>query len=116
MLPQQAYRAITADDVQSISLSDIREGGPERVAEILAGVTGGAFVVVNATEYAHLEVVVLGLLEAQAGGKSFDYQCGPSFPQVLAWLDQQEPLTAEQIWSAGTSADTAWSSSDRTSG
>ena len=95
------YRAITADDVQSISLSDIREGGPERVAEILAGVTGGAFVVVNATEYADLEVVVLGLLEAQAGGKSFVYRCGPSFPQVLAGLDPQEPLTAEQIWSAG---------------
>ena len=31
------YRAITADDVQSISLSDIREGGPERVARFLPG-------------------------------------------------------------------------------
>ena len=71
--------------MQSISLSDIREGGPERVAEILAGVTGGAFVVVNATEYADLEVVVRGLLEAQAGGKSFVYRCGPSFPRSPGW-------------------------------
>src|SRR5664279_644194 len=65
------YTEITPDEVHSISLSDIRPGGPERVAEILAGVTGGAFVVVNATDYADLEVVVLGLLRAQARGKSF---------------------------------------------
>ena len=95
------YTAITPDEVHSISLSDIRQGGPERVAEILAGVTGGAFVVVNATDYADLDVVVLGLLRAQAGGKSFGYRCGPSFPQVLAGLDPQEPLTAGQIWPAG---------------
>jgi len=93
--------SITPDEVHSISLSDIRHGGPERVAEILAGVTGGAFVVVNATDYADLDVVVLGLLRAQAGGKSFGYRCGPSFPQVLAGLDPQEPLTAGQIWPAG---------------
>ena len=31
------YTAITPDEVHSISLSDIRHGGPERVAEILAG-------------------------------------------------------------------------------
>jgi hypothetical protein len=37
------------------------------VAEVLAGVTGGAFVVVNAMEYADLEVVVLGLLLAWTG-------------------------------------------------
>jgi len=93
--------AITADQVHSISLTDIRVGGPERVAEILSGVTGGAFVVVNATDYADLDIVVLGLLHAQAGGKSFVYRCGPSFPQVLAGLEPQEPLTAEQIWPAG---------------
>jgi uncharacterized protein YgbK (DUF1537 family) len=92
---------ITPDEVLSISLSDIRVGGPQRVTEILAGVTGGAFVVVNATDYADLDVVVLGLLEAQASGKSFVYRCGPSFPQVLAGLDAQEPLTAQQIWPAG---------------
>ncbi|HEY5148898.1 MAG TPA: four-carbon acid sugar kinase family protein [Mycobacterium sp.] len=98
---EDRYGTITPDEVHSISLSDIREGGPERVAEILSGVTGGAFVVVNATDYADLDVVVLGLLQAQARGKSFVYRCGPSFPQVLAGLDPQEPLTAQQIWPAG---------------
>jgi uncharacterized protein YgbK (DUF1537 family) len=71
------------------------------VAEILTGVTGGAFVVVNAVEYADLDVVVLGLLDAEAAGKSFLYRTGPSFVQALAGLDPQDPLQAAEIWPAG---------------
>ena len=92
---------ISRDEVHSISLDDIRLGGPARVAEILGGVTGGAFVVVNATDYADLEIVVLGLLEVQEQGKSFGYRCGPSFPRALAGLEPQGPLTAAQIWRTG---------------
>ena len=92
---------ITADQVHSISLTDIREGGPDRVADILDGVTGGAFVVVNATDYADLEIVVLGGLQALERGKSFVYRCGPSFPRALAGLEPQAPLTAAQIWPTG---------------
>jgi len=94
--------AITADQVHSLTLEDIRLGGPDRVAEILGGVTGGAFVVVNATDYADLDIVVLGVQQAQESGKTFAYRVGPSFPQVLAGLEPQEPLAAEQIWPAGS--------------
>src|SRR3954469_7415940 len=62
---------IRPDQVHSITLDDIRLGGPQRVAEKLAGVTDCAFVVVNAVEYADLDVVVLGVLESQASGKCF---------------------------------------------
>jgi uncharacterized protein YgbK (DUF1537 family) len=93
--------AITADQVGSISLTDIREGGPDRVAEILGAVTGGAFVVVNATDYADLEIVVLGALQAQELGKSFGYRCGPSFMRAVAGLEPRGPLTAAQIWPNG---------------
>ena len=58
---------IAADQVHSISLTDIREGGPDRVAEVLGWVTGGAFVVVNATDYADLEIVVLGGSRPRSG-------------------------------------------------
>ncbi|HEY4792381.1 MAG TPA: four-carbon acid sugar kinase family protein, partial [Actinomycetes bacterium] len=88
-------------DVLSITLDDIRRGGPQRVAELLAGVTGGGFVVVNAVEYADLDVVVLGLLEAAAAGRSFLYRSGPSFVQSLAGLDPRDPLRASDIWPAG---------------
>jgi uncharacterized protein YgbK (DUF1537 family) len=93
--------AIRAGDVHSIGLGDIRDGGPGRVAEILRGVTGGAFVVVNATGYADLEVVVLGLLEAEADGRAFLHRSGPSFVRALAGLEAREPLTRADIWPQG---------------
>lgn len=93
--------AIDPGDVTSITLDDIRRGGPQRVAEILAGVTGGAFVIVNAVAYADLDIVVLGLLEAEAAGKSLLYRSGPSFIQSLAGLEPQDPLAVSDIWPAG---------------
>ncbi len=98
---EKSDSTVTGGDVHTLTLTDIRRGGPERVAAILTEVTGGAFVVVNATDYADLEIVVLGLQLAQAAGKTFGYRCGPSFPQVLAGLQPRQPLTADQIWPGG---------------
>jgi uncharacterized protein YgbK (DUF1537 family) len=92
---------IQPGQVVTITLDDIRLGGPQRVAEILAGVTGGGVVVVNAVEYADLDVVVLGLLDAQAAGRSFLHRSGPSLVQSLAGLDPRDPLQASDIWPAG---------------
>ena len=88
-------------DVHAITLDDIRTGGPDRVAGILAEVAGGAFVVVNATDYADLDIVVLGLQHAQAAGRNFLCRTGPSFVQALAGMEPQPPLTAEMIWRDG---------------
>ena len=90
--------------VRSISLTDIRSGGPDRVAELLDEVSGGAFVVVNAAEHADLDVVVLGLLQVQQQGKAFAHRAGPTFPQVLSGLDPHAPLSAAQIWPQGRPA------------
>jgi uncharacterized protein YgbK (DUF1537 family) len=98
---EKSNGTIAADRVHSITLTDIREGGPDRVADILAAVTGGAWVVVNATDYADLEIVVLGVQRAEERGRSFVYRCGPSFPRALAGLEPQGPLTAAQIWPTG---------------
>jgi uncharacterized protein YgbK (DUF1537 family) len=87
-----------ADDVVSLSLEDIREGGPERITELLDGVDQGQWVVVNALDYCDLEVVVLGLL---ASSGSFLYRTGPSFVRALAGLEPREPLTARDIWPDG---------------
>ncbi len=93
--------SIGADEVHAITLDDIRTGGPDQVAKILMEVSGGAFVVVNATDYADLEIVVLGLHQAQAAGGTFVYRTGPSFVRALAGLEPQPPLTAELIWPQG---------------
>ena len=92
---------VRPDQVVSISIGDIRTGGPGRVAQILGGVEDGAFVVVNGIEYADYEVVVLGVRRAEAAGKSFLYRTGPSFVRALAGIEPKEPLTADDLWPTG---------------
>ena len=101
LVAEKSGGTVAPGDVLRVTLDDIRLGGPPRVAELLAGVAGGRFVVVNAVEYADLEVVVLGLLEAEAAGRCFLCRTGPSLVQPLAGLDPQGPLGASDIWAAG---------------
>ena len=90
--------AVPASEVASIALSDLREGGPERVAQLLADVSDARPVVVNATEYSDLECFVLGLLAAEAAGKTFLYRTGPSFVRVRGGISESPPLTAEALY------------------
>lgn len=90
--------AIKRDDVRSISLADIRLGGPDRVGELLSGVRHGTWVVVNATEYSDLETVAYAVLLAERTGKSFLFRTGPSFVRALSGLGPRAPLRGAQIW------------------
>lgn len=65
--------------VARVTLGHIRQGGPERVQEILVGLHDGRPVVVDAADDADLQVVVLALIRAEAHGKTFIYRVGPSF-------------------------------------
>jgi uncharacterized protein YgbK (DUF1537 family) len=93
--------AIPLASVLSIGLDDIRDGGPDRVAEILEGVANLQFVVVNATTYDDLDIVVIGLQQAQERGKRFLHRTGPSFVQSLIGLAPRGPLNASEIWQSG---------------
>jgi uncharacterized protein YgbK (DUF1537 family) len=99
-LAERSGGAVQAGDVHSIGIDDIRTGGPDRVAELLAAVRDGAWAAVNATEYSDLEIVALGLQAARERGQVFLHRCGPSWMQVLAGLDAAAPLTADRIASA----------------
>jgi len=89
---------IRPEEVRSISLADIRLGGPARVREVLAGAAGGAWVVVNATEYSDLETVARSVLEAEGEGQTFLFRTGPSFVRALSGLGPKRPLRGAQIW------------------
>jgi uncharacterized protein YgbK (DUF1537 family) len=91
---------IRPEDVRSISLADIRLGGPARVREVLASSAGGAWVVVNATEYSDLETVARAVLDAERKGQSFLFRTGPSFVRALSGLGPKPPLRGAQIWGA----------------
>ncbi|TCO26197.1 uncharacterized protein YgbK (DUF1537 family) [Kribbella steppae] len=89
-IAERSGGTVAAADVRSLSLDDIRIGGPERVAEILTEVSGLGWVVVNCTSYADLEVVALGLQLTQDAGKTFLTRSGPSFVRALAGIEAKE--------------------------
>jgi uncharacterized protein YgbK (DUF1537 family) len=89
--------AIKRSDVQSITLADIRLGGPSRVRELLSGARDGTWVVVNATEYSDLETVAYGVLLAEQAGKSFLFRTGPSFVRALSGIGPKRPLRGAEL-------------------
>ena len=88
---------IPSGDVVSISIEDIRQGGPDRVKASLLEITGGTICVVNATSYRDLEVFVQGLLAAEACGRKFIYRTAASFVQVRAGLFPRTLLTCSDL-------------------
>jgi uncharacterized protein YgbK (DUF1537 family) len=88
---------ISSDDVRSISISDLREGGPARVASLLRNLQNESICVVNAAGYRDLEVFVAGLLNAESRGKRFLYRTAASFVQVRSGLSPRSLLTASDL-------------------
>src|SRR5215208_1794929 len=72
--------------------------GPERVLELLKGVSGGRPVVLNATSHADFEVFVLGLLAAEEEGKRFLYRTGPSFVRTRGGITEPKILRPEDLY------------------
>src|SRR5208282_5657240 len=96
-IAEKSGGAIQRGDVASISLADIRLGGPSRVRDLLAGVQDGRWVVVNATEYSDLETVACGVLLAERAGKSFLFRTGPSFVRALTGQAPRAPLRGQEL-------------------
>ena len=85
------------DEVVSVSINDLRRGGPQRVTAILAELQGGCVCVVNAASYRDLEVFIAGLLDAEAYGKRFLYRSAASFVRVRCGLSPRSLLTAHDL-------------------
>jgi uncharacterized protein YgbK (DUF1537 family) len=99
-IAEKSGGAISRDQVRSISLADIRIGGPGRIHELLAGTRDGNWVVVNATEYSDLETVAYAVLLAERAGQSFLYRSGPSFVRALTGIAPKPPLRGPELWPA----------------
>jgi uncharacterized protein YgbK (DUF1537 family) len=92
-----------ADQVMSVGLEVIRQGGPEAVASKLQTVEGSIPVVINAAGYGDLAVVALGLLRAEAAGKRFLYRTAASFVRLRGAVERKPLLETKEIMS-GTQA------------
>jgi uncharacterized protein YgbK (DUF1537 family) len=94
---EKTQRRIRSAEVASLTLPEIRGGGPARVAERLRDVRGGQPVVVNALNYEDLWTVVLGLLRVEAEGKRFLYRTGASFVRARAGISARSLLRRSEL-------------------
>ena len=93
---------ILSEDVASVSIKDLREGGPDRITSILNGMQNGRVCVVNAVGYRDLEVFVTGLLNAERQGKTFLYRTAASFVRVRSGLSARPLLSAADLDLSGS--------------
>lgn len=95
---------IRADDVASLSLADLRQGGPAAVQTKLEQLPAGSTCVVNATDERDLEVLVLAMLRAEANGHCFLPRTAASFVAVRCALSPRPLLTREDLCLPGGGA------------
>ena len=89
-------------EVATISLDDLRVGGPEVVEAKLAALDAGQVCVVNAADLRDMEVLVVALLDLEASrGRRFIYRTAASFVQIRAGLATRPLLTATDMGLAG---------------
>jgi uncharacterized protein YgbK (DUF1537 family) len=95
---------LSLEAIASISLWDTRVGGPDAVADKLLHARNRQVFIVNATTYRDLEVVVTGLLRAEAAGKRFVYRTAASFVRVRGGIAPSPLLTSADLRAAPTHA------------
>lgn len=106
---------ISRSAVATVTLTDIRQGGPDRVQQILGGLADGQPVVIDAADYADLQVVVLALIRAEAAGKQFVYRIAPSFVRPRCGQRATPPIDATRLTEILAQANSERSEDDRPS-
>jgi len=101
---EKSHGTIGGERIASISLDDIRRGGPDRVLGIIRTLPRGTFCLVNAADGRDLEVFALAVLRAEAEGKRFLFRSAASFVAVRLGLEPRPLLPPEELVDAGTRA------------
>ncbi len=84
--------------VASVTIEDVRRGGPPRIAECLLEARGQTrYFVANAVETSDLDALALGVELAEQRGMRFVYRTGPSFVSARAGVGTAEPLATREI-------------------
>jgi uncharacterized protein YgbK (DUF1537 family) len=89
--------AVSSDQLTSVTIEDIRTGGPDRVAERLQSLSSNSCCIVNALEYRDLEVFVAGLLAVEAQGRQFVFRSAASFVRVRAGIAPRNLLSRAEL-------------------
>lgn len=88
---------VPADSVSSVSIDDLRNGGPERVAAVLSAMNSGGVCVVNGASNRDMEVFVQGLLNVEATGRRFLFRAAASLIKALLGQSERPLLTSAEL-------------------
>jgi uncharacterized protein YgbK (DUF1537 family) len=99
-IEEKTQGRISATAVKTLSLKEIRQDGPDYIANKIAELKPGSVCVVNAVDYRDLEVATLGLLRAQRKGQRFLFRTAASFIRVRAGLTARALLDVDEIKSS----------------
>lgn len=95
---------VSSGQVRSVSLEDIRVGGPAAVEKRILELPKGSICIVNAVSLRDLEVFTLGILLAENQGRKFVYRTGPSFVPVRIGMRPYPLLDREHLSLESTKA------------
>lgn len=84
-------------DIFSITIDDIRLGGPARVTERLLLVPRGSVVIVNAAAEEDMAVFAAGAIGAEQRGKRYLYRTGAAFVSSRLGIEAKAPMSAEEL-------------------
>lgn len=93
------------DSFLSITIDDIRVGGPAAVRDKLISRDQGSntVIVVNATEESDMHIFVAGLLQAEKAGRRYLYRTGAAFVSSRLGIRGIAPLTLQDLDRHGAS-------------
>ncbi|CAO2657801.1 Nn.00g070610.m01.CDS01 [Neocucurbitaria sp. VM-36] len=94
---EKSSGSIARDRVKGISLVDIREGGPDRVGEMLIGAAKGTVFIVNAAAEEDIDIVVRGILDASAQGRKLLFRSAAAFVSARLGISPIPPISARQL-------------------
>jgi uncharacterized protein YgbK (DUF1537 family) len=83
---EKSKGAVTTDQITSLSLDDIRLGGPDVVGKKLMNSKTGEMIIANAASYKDLEVLAMGVLIAEKSGRQFLYRSSATFVSIRAGI------------------------------
>ncbi|KXS15061.1 hypothetical protein M427DRAFT_155509 [Gonapodya prolifera JEL478] len=88
---------VSRESVVSVTIDDVRVGGPDRVRDVLLGAPKGGVVVVNAASDRDMAVFALGLLRAEEAGKRFILRTAASFVSARLGIQPKAPMTLSDL-------------------
>lgn len=94
---EKAGARFAQKDIFSITIEDIRLGGPAGVTERLLQVPRGSVVIVNAAAEEDMAVFAAGAIGAEQRGKRYLYRTGAAFVSSRLGIEAKAPMSAEEL-------------------